>query len=91
MYVDLARPLYQLLIDFTWTDECQEAYDALKRALASAPILRSPNWDVIFHVHIDASNFAIGCVFWWVCIAAPPLMKLIASFLVTLNMWLLLY
>lgn len=21
-----------------------------------------PNWDVIFHVHIDASNFAIGYV-----------------------------
>ena len=62
MYVDLARPLYRLLIDFTWMDECQKAYDALKRALASAPILHAPSWDVIFHVHIDASNFAIGCV-----------------------------
>ena len=62
MYTDLARPLYRLLIDFTWIDECQKAYDALKGALASTPILRSPNWDVIFHVHIDASNFAIGYV-----------------------------
>ena len=62
MYADLARSLYRLSIDFTWTDECQKAYDALKRALASAPILRPPNWDVIFHVHIHASNFAIGCV-----------------------------
>ena len=43
MYADLARPLYHLLIDFTWTDECQKAYDALKRALASTSILRSPN------------------------------------------------
>ena len=60
MYTDLARPLYRLLIDFVWTDECQKAYDALKRALASAPILCAPNWDLIFHVHIDASNFAIG-------------------------------
>ena len=24
--------------------------------------LHAPNWDLIFHVHIDASNFAIGCV-----------------------------
>ena len=62
MYVELARPLYHLLIDFEWTDECQKAYNALKRALASAPILRAPSWDVIFHVHIDASNSAIGCV-----------------------------
>ena len=40
----------------------QKAYDALKRALASVPILRSLNWDVIFHVHIDSPNSAIGCV-----------------------------
>ena len=62
MYVDLARSLYRLLIDSTWIDECQKAYDALKGALASAPILRTPSWNAIFHVHIDASNFAIGCV-----------------------------
>ena len=62
MYADLARPLYRLLIDFTWMDECLKAYDALKRALASGPILRAPSWDVIFHVHVDALNFAIGCV-----------------------------
>ncbi|WP_176691503.1 ribonuclease H family protein, partial [Enterobacter cloacae complex sp. GF14B] len=34
----------------------------LKKTLTSAPILRVPDWNVIFHVHIDASNFAIGCV-----------------------------
>lgn len=62
MYEELARLLYRLLIAFEWTDECQKAYDAFKRALASAPILRAPNWELIFHVHFDASNFAIGCV-----------------------------
>ena len=51
-----------MLIEFKWTDECQESYERLKQALASAPILKSPNWEIIFHVHIDASNFAIGCV-----------------------------
>ena len=25
-------------------------------------ILRAPMWDKIFHVHVDASNFAIGCI-----------------------------
>ena len=42
MYAELARPLYHLLIDFEWTYECQKTYDALKRALASAPILHAP-------------------------------------------------
>ena len=28
----------------------------------SAPILRAPVWDKVFHVHIDASAYAIGCI-----------------------------
>ena len=28
----------------------------------NTPILRAPDWEKIFHVHIDASNFAIGCM-----------------------------
>ncbi|MCO5565051.1 hypothetical protein L7F22_018722 [Adiantum nelumboides] len=62
LFAEIARPLYKLLIEFKWTEECDQAYEVLKKALASAPILRAPDWNVIFHVHIDASNFAIGCV-----------------------------
>ena len=62
MYADIARPLFALLVVFEWTDECEVAYEKLKQALVSAPILRSPDWNKIFHVHIDASNFAIGCI-----------------------------
>lgn len=62
MYADVARPLYALLIVFEWTDECEESFRKLKNALVNAPILKSPDWDQIFHVHIDASAFAIGCI-----------------------------
>ena len=31
-------------------------------SLITAPILKSPDWDQIFHVHIDALAFAIGCI-----------------------------
>ncbi|MCO5547694.1 hypothetical protein L7F22_001145 [Adiantum nelumboides] len=62
LFAEIARPLYKLLIEFKWTEECDQAYEVLKKALDSAPILRAPDWNVIFHVHIDASNFAIGCV-----------------------------
>ena len=62
MYTEIARPLYALLIVFEWTDECEQSFQKLKDALILAPILKSPDWDQIFHVHIDASAFAIGCI-----------------------------
>ena len=62
MYTELAHPLYRLLVLFEWIEECQQAYDDLKKSLSIAPVLRAPNWDLLFHLHIDASNFAIGCV-----------------------------
>ena len=61
-YAYIARPLYALLVAFTWTEECDVAFEKLQNALISAPILRAPDWNKIFHVHVDASNFAIGCV-----------------------------
>ena len=62
MYASIAKPLYALLVVFEWTDECEQAFHKLKDALISASILRAPDWNKIFHVHIDASNFAIGCI-----------------------------
>ena len=43
-----------------WTEECEESFNKLKECLTSTPILKSLDWNVIFHVHIDALNFAIG-------------------------------
>lgn len=62
MYAEVAKPLYALLVEFEWTEECEESFLKLKKALTMAPILRSPDWNLKFHVHIDASNYAIGCV-----------------------------
>ena len=62
MYVKVAKPLYALVVEFIWTEECEESFQKLKQALTIAPILRPPDWNKPFHVHIDASNFAIGCI-----------------------------
>ena len=59
----LASPLFGLLgkhVEFIWSENCQEALDTLKSKLVTAPILRGPNWALPFHIHIDASNKAIG-------------------------------
>jgi hypothetical protein len=45
---------------FRWEKEQDEAFDGLKIRLATAPILAYPDWNKEFHVHIDASNYAIG-------------------------------
>ena len=62
MYAKIARPLYGLLVKFDWTQGCEVNFEKLKKALVSAPILRAPVWDKVFHVHIDASSYAIGCI-----------------------------
>ncbi|MCO5578895.1 hypothetical protein L7F22_032744 [Adiantum nelumboides] len=61
-YASIAQPLYALIVAFKCTDECSESFIKLRKALIDAPILRAPYWNKFFHVHIDASNFAIGCV-----------------------------
>ena len=54
MYAEVAKPLYALLIIFEWTEECEESSHKLKQALVTAPILKAPDWNIPFHVHIDA-------------------------------------
>ena len=61
-FANIAQPLYALIVVFVWTEECDQSFKKLKDALINAPILRAPVWDKIFHVHVDASNYAIGCI-----------------------------
>ncbi|GMF56288.1 unnamed protein product [Phytophthora fragariaefolia] len=63
-YVDMARPLTNLLKKdavWSWTSEAQQAFEAIKSSLQSAPILALPDEDRPFSVVCDASDFAIGC------------------------------
>ncbi|GMF27668.1 unnamed protein product [Phytophthora fragariaefolia] len=60
----MARPLTNLLkkdVVWPWTSEAQQAFEAIKSSLQSAPILVLPDKDRPFSVVCDASDFAIGC------------------------------
>ena len=46
---------------FRWKEEQQAAFDALKTALTSPPVLALPNNQDSFILDTDASNEAIGC------------------------------
>ena len=41
---------------------CLSAFETLKGALISAPILQLPNWEQPFEIMCDASNHAVGAV-----------------------------
>ncbi|CAM8968188.1 unnamed protein product [Rhodiola kirilowii] len=61
----IAKPLTDLLhIDtpFLFNDPCAKAFEKLKLALTSAPIIQPPNWGLPFELMCDASDYAIGAV-----------------------------
>ena len=60
-----ARPLTSLLAKdapFEFTDECLKAFNTLKKALDSAPIIQPLDWSLPFEIMCDASDFAVGAV-----------------------------
>ena len=61
----ISKPLYQLTEhtrQFKWTDQCQEAFLTLRKALVSAPVLAFPDCSRMFILDTDASNQGIGAV-----------------------------
>nr|GEY34842.1 reverse transcriptase domain-containing protein [Tanacetum cinerariifolium] len=47
---------------FFFSNECIEAFQALKKKLTEAPILVAPDWDLPFEHMCDANDFAIGAI-----------------------------
>jgi hypothetical protein len=63
-YGELAVPLTQLLKReaLRWTPEASKAFDSLKAALTSAPVLQLPDFEKPFIVDCDASGSGFGVV-----------------------------
>lgn len=64
-YAFIAHPLHRLTqkhVPFEWTDECSTAFQTLKDALTSPPIMAFPNFHQPFILSTDASNYAVGAV-----------------------------
>ena len=47
---------------FVWSPACEEAFQALKKFLTTAPVLAQPNIDRLFDVYCNASKIGLGCV-----------------------------
>src|SRR5258708_39470536 len=64
-FSDIAHPLYALTCKtqwWVWGSPKQEAFDALKKAVTSAPVLTFPSQSSRFHLECDTSNFVTGAV-----------------------------
>ncbi|KAI5652974.1 hypothetical protein M9H77_30161 [Catharanthus roseus] len=64
-YSARAAPLTDLLKKnrpWAWSEDCQRAFEDLKKAICKDPILSLPDYSKSFEVHTDASDFAIGGV-----------------------------
>ena len=62
-FAAIADPLYELLrknVRFKWTDRQTEAVNTLKGKLASAPIVRFPDYKKSFYIYTDCSNVGMG-------------------------------
>ncbi|GJR49653.1 UvrD-like helicase, ATP-binding domain, P-loop containing nucleoside triphosphate hydrolase [Tanacetum coccineum] len=61
-YSAIASPLTDLLKKnkaWIWDEECQAAFESLKKAVIEEPVLRLPDVTMPFELHTDASDFSI--------------------------------
>ncbi|GJT89499.1 reverse transcriptase domain-containing protein [Tanacetum coccineum] len=61
----IIRSLTKLLEKDTsleFNDECHQAFNSLKEKLTHTPVIMSPNWNLLFELMCDASDFAVGAV-----------------------------
>ena len=64
-FSELAKPLNDLLKKdqtFEWTENCQKAFEELKKWFTEEPVLMMPDQSRPFQIKTDASKYATGAV-----------------------------
>ncbi|XP_073018529.1 uncharacterized protein [Primulina eburnea] len=64
-FFKITKPLCNLLekeSTFIFDDDCLQAFEKIKKALVTAPIMIVPDWGQPFELMCDASDYAVGAV-----------------------------
>ena len=64
-FFKVSKPLTNLLqkdIPFVFDDDCVEAFEILKKALITPPVVQPPDWNLPFEITCDASDYVVGVV-----------------------------
>ena len=64
-FSEIARPLTDLTRatkEFDWKEPQQSAFIRLKMAVATAPVLLLPDFELLFVITTDASEAAVGAI-----------------------------
>jgi hypothetical protein len=64
-FASKAKPMCKLLRkdeEFKWTKTCNKSKEWMKTSMTCLLMLMVPNWKIKFHVHTNASNFAVGVI-----------------------------
>lgn len=46
--------------EFVFDEKCMEAFELLKNALITAPIMQPPDWSKTFEIMCDTSDYVVG-------------------------------
>jgi hypothetical protein len=48
--------------NFIWIEVCGKSWEWMKASMTCLPVIIILDWKLEFHVHTDASNFALGAM-----------------------------
>ena len=62
---EILAPLTKLCskgVKFSWNEEQQKAFELIKKLVSQEVLLAYPNFNELFEIHTDASDYQLGAV-----------------------------